>query len=163
MDGFDLARVYPIECSQLAHLFGRANLLHRALCHLLYRLLRRLRLWILLQRLLPLPPQQLRPLPLQLVHLLLRNLPDDRWSLRLLLFLETGLEFLFALRGGHILLDEFLLLGARERGGGEELFGAGVVGVLGEGFLAFGERGYYAGERNISMRDFEIPGDVEQS
>lgn len=57
------------------------------------------------------------------------------------------------------MLDEFLLLGARQRGGGEELFGVGVVGVLSEGFLAFGEGGYCAGEKkDISMQDSKSQG-----
>lgn len=39
------------------------------------------------------------------------------------------------------MFDEFLLFALGEGGGGEELFGLSGLGILGEGFLAFGEGG----------------------
>lgn len=112
-----------------AYLSCASDFLYRSLSHFLHRLVRHLR--VLLRCLLPLSSEQLRPLPFQLVHFFLRDLPDDGLSLCLLLFLEPGFELLFALRGGDVLFDEFLLFAIGERGGGEELFGFGGVGVLG--------------------------------
>lgn len=116
-----------------SYLFLRPDPLRPSLCDLRHRLrlppshLRPLR---------GLHSQQLRPLPLQLVHLLLWDLPDDGLPCRLLLLPQLLVEFLLALRGGDVLFDEFLFFAGGERGGGEELFGGGGGGVLGEGLLA---------------------------